>query len=112
MKIKFNSLEDFIHEIEKDRDRIERGIMRVNTITQPSQMSPAFCLLFVQAECIIERHIVEYREWCGDLWGKGFESDDKARAKEKDRREKLDHALARLGITDIRGGTIEETAKA
>ncbi len=108
MKIKFSNLKDFIEELEKDKDKVERGIVRVNTATQVSTMSPAIHLTFVLAECIIGNHIIEYREYCGDLWGKGFECDEKTRSKEKALRSQLDAELTRLGITDIRGGTIEE----
>ncbi len=117
MKIKFSNLKDFIEELEKDKDKIERGIVRVNTATQASKMSLAVHLAYVLAECIIvdfiapgiiSSHIIEYREYCGDLWGKGFESDEKTKNKVKELRSQLDAELARLGITDIRGGTIEE----
>ncbi len=118
MKIKFSNLKDFIEELEKDKDKVERGIVRVNTVTQVSKMSPAVHLVYVLAECIvvdfiapgvISSHIIEYREYCGDLWGKGFECDEKTKSKVKELRSQLDAEFARLGITDIRGGTIEET---
>ncbi len=110
MKIKFSNMADFIEELEKDKDRIERGIMRVNTITQASSMSPAIQLVFVTAECIVGDHILSYREYCGDLWGAGFECDEKTKGKERSLRARLNENLARLEINDIRGGQIEEQA--
>ncbi len=108
MRIKFNCIEDFIHELDKDKDKIERGIVRVNNIISASGFSPAVWNMFVAAECIIGGHVVEYRESCGNLWGHGTETDEKTREKNKELRERLDAALFGLGITDIRGGTIEE----
>lgn len=107
MKIKFNNLKDFIEELEKDKGKIERGIVRVNSMTGVLGMS-AIHTVFVLAECIIADRIISYREYCGDLWGKGLECDEKTKGKEKALRSQLDAELARLGITDVRGGTIEE----
>jgi hypothetical protein len=109
MKIKFSNLVDFIEELEKDKDKIERGIVRVNFERVDLTFSPNICHVFIRAECIINRNIIELREFCGDLWGIGSASDDDTKKNYSNKKVNLEEGLHRLGITDIRGGTIEET---
>ncbi len=108
MKIKFSNPVDFIEELEKDKDKIDRGIVRVNYEQAGTKMSPNIWNVFLRAECIIAGHIVELRSFCGDLWGIGSDSDDQTKRTFDNKRKKLEEELARLGITDIRGGTLEE----
>ncbi len=108
MKIKFSSVIDFIEELKKDKDKIERGIVRVNFERAGTQFSPNIWNVFLRAECIIAGNIVELRSFCGDLWGHGSMSDDRTKRTFDDKRKQLEEELAGMGITDIRGGAIED----
>lgn len=108
MKIKFSTVEDFLDELKRDKEKIERNIVRVNFERAGTKFSPNIWNVFLRAECIIAGHIVELRSFCGDLWGHGMKADEETKRIFDDRRKHLEEELARLGITDIRGGALEE----
>ena len=110
MRIKFSNLVDFIAELEKDKDKIERGIVRVNFERRATKFSPNVSTVFLVAECIIAGHILALRVYCGDLWGIGG-TDEETKLKYSDKHRILEAELTRLGITDIRGGAIEDAGE-
>jgi len=108
MKIQFNSIDDFIEDLRVDREKIERGIVRVNFLTKPLNSTPNVRRQFLIAQCIISGHVVALERYLGDIWGIG-ETDEKTHEKGDELRAALINKLRGMGL-EIRGGMIEETA--
>jgi len=62
----FNELDDFIDELERDREQVERGIVRVAVIVT-ADYSLALRRLRVEAGAIVAGRLVRLQRPCGDL---------------------------------------------
>lgn len=75
MKVQFNEVEEFMEELDKDKTKIDRGIIRttiryVNTTGSPNIKSVIACSTYS-----VEGQVIELNEYCGDVWGLNNELD-------------------------------------
>lgn len=66
----FNAIEEFLRELSTDTDIIERKIVRVTNLRQPSKLTPVIQHLFVVATYKAARDVVECKQYAGDLWNR------------------------------------------
>jgi len=71
MLVKFNDLDEFLAEMEKDKSEIARGIVRVTTLREKSK-SPSFPFFFYSVIATYRRgdEIVRLDRFCGNYWPK------------------------------------------
>src|SRR6266850_1157649 len=101
----FNAVEEFLTELEQDTDLVERKIMRLTNLYQQSQMTPVIRHLFVVATYRIGGEIVQFKQYCGDLWN--MESDRKAIEKGIATQVAVEDACKRYGL-EVRAGMYHE----
>ena len=105
--IVFNAVEEFLKELETDKDLIERKIVRLTALYQQSKTVP-LRYLFVVATYKAAGELVEYREHAGDLWGMtNLESDKKAIQKSVELSNRIEEECKRLGL-EVRAGMYKE----
>ena len=104
--VQFSDPEDFLEELEQDKERVERKIIRLCFMYAPSKVSPNIRHLSVVATALGEGQVIRLRYYCGDVWN--IESQDKAVQDEAEKvKKQIADGCARLGL-EVRGGTITE----
>lgn len=101
----FNALEEFLKELETDKDLVERKIVRLTNLYQQSTMTPVIRHLFVVATYKAVREIVEFKQFCGDLWN--MEQDKKTTEKGIGLQKQVEEVCKRLGL-EVRAGMYQE----
>lgn len=105
-QVKFSYLDDFLDELEKDKDKVDRGIVRLVYSFTPTKISPNIQHLSVVATARVAGQVYHLEVYCGDLWR--IEGQDQAvRDKGKKVKKEIEEGCARLGL-EVRGGSIEE----
>ena len=104
--VNFSHPEDFLEELEKDKEKVDRGIVRLVYSFMPSKISPNIQHLRVVATALVAGQVYRLEHYCGDLWR--IESQDKP-VHDKGTRVKrlIEERCAALGL-DVRGGAIAE----
>lgn len=69
--VQFNDINEFLDELEKDRDHIQRGIVRITNQYRTSRLTASIQHLTVVATTRISGELVKLNVYCGDLWGLG-----------------------------------------
>ena len=105
----FNAREEFLKELETDRDRVERLIVRLTCLSQQSTMTPVIRHLFVVATYKAAGEIVELKQFCGDLCN--LEQDRKTIEHSRTLQQAIEEACKRLGLT-VRAGMYQEAGAA
>lgn len=105
----FNAVEEFLRELETDKDVIERKIVRLANLYQQSKMTPVIRHLFVVATYKAAGEIVEFKQFCGDLWN--MEQDKKVIERGIELQQKIEEACKRLGL-EVRAGMYQEAGDA
>lgn len=101
--VRFNDNGEFIENLTKDRESVDRRIVRVTTLYRQSTFAASIRHLTVVATTRISGELVRLEVYCGDLWGLGKDKPilDKAEA--------LQHILtnrcAELGL-EVRSGLL------
>jgi hypothetical protein len=103
--VRFTDVNEFLENLDKDRQHVERRIVRVTNLYQPSRLTPSTQHLSVVATARIAGEIVRLEVYCGDLWHLG--RDDAVIAKATAVQQTLVDACARLDL-DVRPGVITE----
>lgn len=105
MQVRFNDVEEFLAELEHDRERIDRGIVRVTkTLTQTAQLP--IQQLAVVATARVGDTVVRLERYCGDLWGKEFPQDAETHERAEKVMRKLEDACRGMGL-EVRAGILE-----
>jgi len=105
MLVKFNDLNEFLAEMEKDRDEITRGIVRVTTLREQSK-APSFPFLFYTVIATYRRgdEIVRLDRFCGNYWPKvESKGNEETERNIKDAYKALDEKIKELGL-EMRAG--------
>ena len=104
--VNFSHPEDFLEELEKDKDKVDRGIVRLVYSFTPSKLSPNIQHLSVVATALVAGQVYRLEHYCGDLWH--IESQDNP-IHEKGKRIKrlIEERCAALGL-EVQGGAIAE----
>ena len=104
--VNFSHPEDFLEELEKDKDQVDRGIVRLVYSFTPSKLSSNISHLSVLATALVAGQVYRLEHYCGDLWR--IESQDKPVHDKGTRIKRLiEERCAALGL-EVRGGAIQE----
>jgi len=104
----FNAVEEFLKELETDKELVERKIVRLTNLYQQSQMTPGIRHLFVAAAYKGAGEIVQFKQYVGDRWNR--ESDKKAIEKSIDQQKQVEEAGKRYGL-EVRAGMYSDKEK-
>ena len=102
--IRFNVPEEFLAEVEKDKQGIASKIVRVTNLYRQSTVSPVIRHLFVVATYKVTGEIVRLDYHAGDLWR--MEQDEHTRARAKEATQRIEEACATQGL-ELRAGLYE-----
>ena len=104
--VQFSDPEDFLAELEKDKEKVDRNLVRLVYQSTPSRMSPNIQHLSVLATALVAGQVYRLEAYCGDLWR--IESQDQpVYDKGKKVKEQIASGCAKLGL-EVRGGVIGE----
>jgi len=106
--VKFNQVDEFCEELEREQNNIDRGIVRVTNSWQQSKLSSNISHVSVIATCSIKGQIVRLDRYCGDHWGLKSETDEKTMQKAEQAQEEIKVCCVRLNL-DMRAGVLEES---
>ena len=103
---KFNVVEEFCTEIEKDAPEIDRAIVRITGMSRISSISPNIRHIFAIASYSVYGEVVILECYCGDVWGINSETDQKVYAREEEIRKAVAKTCDNLGL-EQRAGILE-----
>ena len=89
MRVHFSDVREFQAELEVDKTRIYRSIVRATQMFQPTKLSPTIRHVYVIAGACVRSALVELRVYCGQDWGPNF-------PQSKEALEKADQIITRL----------------
>lgn len=103
--VKFSDPEDFLEELAKDKEKVDRGIVRLVYSFNPSTHGITTHLSVV-ATALVGTQLYRLETYCGDLWR--IESPDQpVHEKGSAVKEAIAAGCAKLGL-EVRGGAITE----
>jgi hypothetical protein len=102
MRVKFNDLAEFLEEVRKDRDRIDRSILR---LTVRRRYAQPFVHVAVVATVVVGNTVIHLENRIGEAFF-GDEKADGLTAKTQAALDKLTEAAKGLGL-DVRAGVCE-----
>jgi len=105
MAVLFNSPEEFLEELSKDKDEIYRKIVRITYLSRPSKVSPNISHLSVVATARVAGETYRLERYCGDIW-RIEEQDRSVQEKAKAAFYELRVGCHKLGL-EVRAGTYE-----
>jgi len=105
MAVLFNSPEEFLEELSKDKDEVYRKIVRITYLSRPSKASPNISHLSVVATARVAGEIYRLERYCGDIW-RIEEQDKPVRDKAVAALTQLEEGCTKLGL-EVRAGTYE-----
>jgi hypothetical protein len=103
--VKFNSAQEFLKELEKDKDKVERRIVRLVYQWTPSKLSPNIQHLSVVATARVEGEVYRLDRYCGDVWQIDGQ-DEPVKKKAEETSKVLGEGCAALGL-EVRSGCFE-----
>jgi hypothetical protein len=103
--IVFSAVEEFLKELETDKDLIERKIVRLTNLYQQSPMTPVIRHLFVAATYKAAGEIVQFTQYIGDLWN--AEQDEKPVEKSIALQQQIEEECTQWGL-EVRAGMYRE----
>jgi len=104
--VRFNVYDEFLAELTKDIELVDRRIVRITNLYQGSTVSPSLKHLSVVATAKVGVDIVRLDVYCGDVWGLNTQHNDVTRKKAQDIQHRITQAGAQLGF-EIRAGILE-----
>ncbi len=103
--VKFNSAQEFLKELEKDKDKVERRIVRLVYVWVPSRLSSNIQHLSVVATARVEGLVYRLDRYCGDVWQIDGQ-DEPVKKKAEETSKLLSDGCAALGL-EVRNGLFE-----
>jgi len=104
--VKFNSAPEFLKELEKDKDKVERKIVRLVYVWTPTKFSPNIQHLSVVATARVEGLVYRLDRYCGDVWGIEHQ-DESVQKKAEETSKQIEEGCLALGL-EVRGGLFEQ----
>ena len=92
---------EYLAEVERDKDLVERSIVRVAKIGE-LDYTTALTEVCVESAAVIEGRVVRLRTYCGSLWGLG-DADEKVHQRASQLVEQLEAGLTDAGL-EVRSG--------
>jgi hypothetical protein len=106
IKIKFNSPEEFMEELEKNNP--EDGIVRLTFMAKGSGISPNIKTQYIVGTAVTNRgYIARLDVFCGETWPDGAPGNDKVTDRASSIMQTLKDKAADLQL-DVRAGVFEE----
>jgi hypothetical protein len=110
MLVKFNDISEYCEELKKEKDHIDRNIVRLTNQMGPTALSPSIRNLSVistYANCFsYPTTIVRLEHYCGQLWGMENQDTSIREAAEKAINQ-IEAVCKELGL-EVRAGVIED----
>lgn len=105
LRARFTDPGEYLEELERDRELVERKIVRVTKIATPAGPDNVLTAVLVRAGAIVEGRPVIFEQHCGHLW----QHADDVKVQDRATRlvEVLEAGLAALEL-EARGGYLEE----
>jgi len=107
MKVKFTEPEEFCEELERDKQDIDRGIVRCTIRYEPTKISPSIRHVIAIASYPVKGQIVKLERHCGEIWGLRPEEDQKAVDRAREHLKRVEETCRRLNL-EVRAGSLEE----
>jgi hypothetical protein len=107
VKVHFTDPGEFCAEIEADKAKIERNIVRATVRWEPSKMLATIQHVAAVAYYSVDGQIVELYKYCGDVWGLSTGRDEEVVALAHKHMGMVQDTCKRLGI-EYRAGTLTE----
>ena len=107
--VKFNEVDEFLEEIEKDHRDIERGVVRVTNMFRTSRISLTTRNTLVVSTYVLRHQLVRLEVYCGDLWGVNAEDDQKVMARAEEVQDRIAAKCKEVGL-ELRSGILEDKA--
>lgn len=104
--VKFNSVEEFLEEVEKDRSNTHLKIVRLTNVWAAIPNLAPIRALSVVATAKVKEDIVRLDRYCGQIWNIGSQDEGTYKRAEAVRKQ-IEEAAKKLGI-EIRAGVWEE----
>lgn len=104
--VKFNSVEEFLEELEKERGNIRLNIVRLTNVWSPIPNLAPIRALSVVATAKVKEDIIRLNRYCGQIWDiehTDKDTYDRAEAVHK----RIEEAAEKLGL-EVRAGVWEE----
>lgn len=108
LKVRFNMVDEFCEEMKKDKDIIDRKIIRVTQSFTPSHMTPNIRIVEVLASYSVSGQIVRLEKRCGEFWGVNTKSDQDVIDKADEVMKIIKDKAAKAGL-QVRAGVLEES---
>ena len=105
--VRFSDPREFVEELGIDAVKVDRGLVRLTGLYQPTAFSPNVTNYSILATARVGKDILRLEHYCGQLWNINTESDEKVRKKGENTKEFLELACKGLEL-DIRAGVLEE----
>lgn len=107
--VKFNSVDEFCEELEKDAVAVEvdRNIVRLTNLFTLHSALPNVRHVKVLANYSVQGQIVRLEHYCGDLWGMKVEQDNEVLERAGNAQMTVKAACDRLFL-ELRAGSLEE----
>lgn len=106
-RVKFNAVEEFCAEMERDKSDIDRRIVRLTHLFQDSRLSPNIQHVLAVATYSVKGQVVRLERYCGDVWRINDEADKKVLDRAEAVHKAIKEACQRLELK-VRAGILEE----
>jgi hypothetical protein len=103
--IVFNAVEEFLKELETDKDLIARKIVRLTNLYHYSPTTPFIRHLSVAATYKAASEIVQFKQYIGDLWN--AERDEKTIERSRLLHQQITDECKQCGL-EVRAGMYQE----
>lgn len=105
LSVRFTEPAEYLAELKRDRDLVERGIIRVALVQHAAGPAGVLIRLRVVAGAIVEGRPVIFERIIGDLWGQQA-ADAEVLERAQRIKGELEDGLIDLGL-EVRGGTLD-----
>jgi hypothetical protein len=102
---RYTQPDEFLRDLEADKDDVERGIVRLTTVRRPSGPNGALTRISVEAGAIIEGRPVLLEHTVGELWDH-HTNDSEVKVRTTEVVEAIAAGVADLGL-QLRAGVFE-----
>lgn len=106
--VKFNETDEFVNELTKDANKVERSIVRIVFRTSFDSGIPHIHILTLVASAVVDGHVVRLERRCGSFW-KETEEQKKVVEFAESHADRIRSACAEMKL-EVRSGVFEAAA--
>ena len=104
VEVRFNSHKEFLEELERDKELVDGGIVRLTCRQTPFERIPSHHFYQVVATALVGQKLVKLETFCGDDWNHEHKPPERARQVMRE----LEEGLKALGL-EVRPGVLAAT---